>query len=267
MGLEVETSTADTGVDTMSTDDGWNRMHCLKRSRPGLAFAMALASMVVAAPAASADRPEGAADAGRQIQAERHAENAEREQARSEKQPETERAGREDVIAKAPCEARTFARVFKPWNDRRLYTAAPGGDFETAAEGWTLEGATVAADSSPFLLGAALGASSLELSAGATALSPPICVERGFPSFRLAARTVSTDQAVVKVGVVYADGRVKKTGRLKPAADWRVTRKLSLAQGRFRVHRGESALVQLRFAVTAGTARLDDVYVDPRFWR
>ena len=231
-------------------------MHSLKRSRPGLAFAMALALLVVAAPVAFAGRPD---DAG----AERQVEHVEREQEKAEK----DRPSREDVVTKAPCEARTFARVFEPWNDSRLYTLAPGGDFETLAEGWTLEGATVAADSSPFVLGAALGVSSLELPAGATALSPPICVERGFPSFRLAARTVSTDQAVVKVGVVYADGRVKKTGRLKPAADWAVTRKLSLAQGRFRVRRGESALVQLRFAVTAGTARLDDVYVDPRFWR
>ena len=243
-------------------------MHSLKRSRPGLALAMAFALLVVAAPAAFAGRPDDAGDHG----AERKAENVEREQARSEEKAETEKAEkghaeREDVVTQAPCAERTFARVFKPWNDRRLYTLAPGGDFETAAEGWTLQGATVAADSSPFLLGAALGASSLELPAGATALSPPICVERGYPSFRLVARTVSTDQAVVKVGVVYADGRVKKSGRLKPAADWAVTRKLSLAQGRFRVHRGESALVQLRVAVTSGTARLDDVYVDPRFWR
>jgi hypothetical protein len=203
---------------------------------------MAVASMVVAAPAASADRPEGAG-------------------------AKKERSDREDVVIKEPCAERSVARVFKPWNDRRLYTLAPGGDFETAAEGWTLEGATVAADSSPFLLGAALGASSLELPAGATALSPPICVERGYPSFRLVARTVSAEKAVMKVAVVYADGSVKKTGRLKPAADWRVTRKLSLAQGRFRVRRGESAMVQVRFEVTAGTARLDDVYVDPRFWR
>ena len=224
-------------------------MHSLKRSRPGLALAMALGLLVVAAPVALADRPDDAGDAG------------------ADKKAEKERPVRQDVVAKAPCEERTFARVFQPWNDNRLYTLAPGGDFETPADGWTLEGTTVAADSSPFVLGAALGASSLELPAGATALSPPICVERGFPSFRLAARTVSTDQAVVKVGVVYADGRVKKTGRVKPAFDWAVTRKLSLAQGRFRVHRGESAMVQLRFAVTAGTARLDDVYVDPRFWR
>jgi hypothetical protein len=66
---------------------------------------------------------------------------------------------------------------------------------------------------------------------------------------------------------VYADGRTKKAGRLKPAADWAVTRKLSLAQGRFRLRRGQSALVRLRFAVTAGTARIDDVYVDPRLHR
>jgi hypothetical protein len=241
-------------------------MHSLKCSRLGLALALALASMVVAAPAALADRPEGAGDAGKQ----KKAEHVESEQAKAEgKREETEKAEkpREDVVTKAPCAERTFARVFTPWNDRRLYTLAPGGDFETLAEGWTLDGATVAADSSPFLLGAALGASSLELPAGATALSPPICVERGFPGFRFAARTVSTDQAVVKVGVVYANGRIKKTGRLKPAADWALTRKLSLAQGRFRVSRGESALVQVRFAVTAGAARLDDLYIDPRFWR
>lgn len=247
-------------------------MPSFKCSRPGLALALALASMVVAAPVAFADRREAAGET-----ADKKVENVEREEAQSEEKADTEnvetekvekeRVEREDVVIKAPCAERTFARVFKPWNDRRLYTLAPGGDFETLAEGWTLEGATVAADSSPFLLGAALGASSLELPAGATALSPPVCVERGFPSFRLVARTVSTEQAVVKVGVVYADGRVKKTGRLKPAADWNVTRKLSLAQGRFRVRRGESAMVQLRFAVTAGTARLDDVYVDPRFWR
>jgi hypothetical protein len=227
MLLQAYARAADTEIDTMSTDLGRNRM--LMRSRFGLALAVAVASLVITVPVALGKKPE--------------------------KKPASR------------CEERTFAPVFEPWNDRRLYTPAPGGDFETAAAGWTLEGATLAADSSPFLLSAALGASSLELPADATALSPPICVERGFPSFRLVARSVSAEPAVVKVQVVYADGRAKKTGRLKPAADWAVTRKLSLAQGRFRVRRGESALVQLRFAVTSGTARLDDLYIDPRFWR
>ena len=244
-------------------------MKSLRHPRLARALALAVSSLVVAAPVAFAGHPDPEGDPGVDRQAETPAAAEQRAAEKAEREPEKPEAkpDKDDVVTKAPCEERTFARVFKPWNDSRLYTLAPGGDFETPAEGWTLDGATVVADSSPFVLGAALGASSLELPSGATALSPPICVERGFPSFRLAARSVSTDQAVVKVQVVYADGRAKKTGRLKPAADWAVTRKLSLAQGRFKVRRKESALVQLRFAVTAGTARLDDLYIDPRFWR
>jgi hypothetical protein len=168
----------------------------------------------------------------------------------------------------AACEERVFSRVFGPWHDRALYTLAPGGDFETQAEGWTLEGpAAIAADSAPFLLGAALGAGSLELPAGATAVSPPICVQRGFPTFRFLARGVSVEPSRLKVQVVYASGKVKNTGRVKPGAEWAPTRKLSLAQGRFGTGRRGTALVRLRFAATAGAVHVDDVYVDPRYNR
>ena len=164
------------------------------------------------------------------------------------------------------CQDRLLTHVFAPWNDKALYTLAPGGDFETQAAGWALEGGAVAADSSPFLLGPALGAASLELPAGASAVTPPICVERGFPGFRFLARSVAAD-GVLRVEVLYGTGRTKKAGRFTPAAEWAPTRKVSLAQGRFRVRRGESAQVQLRFVATAGTVRVDDVYVDPRFRR
>jgi len=120
------------------------------------------------------------------------------------------------------CADRTFASVFAAWHDRSLYTLADGGDFETRAAGWTLAGpASVALGSSPFLLGAALGASSLELAAGASAVSPPVCA----------------------------------------------TRILSLGQGRFRIRRTASTVVQVRFTAIAGTVQLDDVYVDPRYNR
>ena len=237
-------------------------MTCFKRS--GLGLVIAMAATLLAAPLAWAGQPD---DPG----LERKAENVvveEVEKAETPETPEDPAAEKKKAVAKTPCEERVFARVFKPWHDRKLYTLAPGGDFETLAEGWTLDGgAALAAESSPFLLGPALGASALELPAGASALSPPICVERGFPNFRFVAKSVSTERASVKVQVVYADGRRKATGRVKPRADWAVTRKLSLAQGRFKVKRGHSAQIQLRFAVTSGTARLDDVYVDPRIWR
>lgn len=164
----------------------------------------------------------------------------------------------------APCADRTFAKVFSAWRDNALYTLAGGGDFETQADGWTLEGAaSIAADSPPFLLGTELGVSSLELAAGATAVSPPICVERGFKSFRFAARSVSAGQGALRVQVLYASGKKKSPRRVRPGAAWAPTRKLSLAQGLFHVRRRASTEIQLRFTASAGTVRIDDVYVDP----
>jgi hypothetical protein len=166
------------------------------------------------------------------------------------------------VTPSSACPDRTFAPVFSTFNDNALYTLAPDGDFEAGAAGWTLsDGATVADDSSSIQLGAALGGKSLALAAGATATSPAICVEHGFPTFRFAVK----GGGVLRVQVLYANGRSKKTGRIRGGAAWHVTRKLSLAQGRFRVKRGHSANVQLKFTASRGTVAMDDVYVDPRY--
>jgi hypothetical protein len=164
--------------------------------------------------------------------------------------------------ASSACPERTFAKVFAGFSDNALYTLAPDGDFEAGAAGWTLgDGASAAAESSSIQLGAALGGQSLELAAGASATSPAICVEHGFPTFRFAVK----GGGVMRVQVLYANGRSKKTGRIRGTAAWKVTRKLSLAQGRFRVKRGQSANVQLKFTASRGTVRMDDVYVDPRY--
>jgi hypothetical protein len=160
------------------------------------------------------------------------------------------------------CPDRAFATVFSAFNDKALYTLAPDGDFEAGAAGWSLAGgANVAGESSSIQLGAALGAGSLKLPAGASAVSPAICVEHGFPSFRFAVKGAG----VLHVQVLYADGRSKKTGRIRGGAAWHVTRKLSLSQGRFHVRAGESANVQLKFTASGGTVAMDDVYVDPRY--
>jgi hypothetical protein len=167
------------------------------------------------------------------------------------------------------CAERAFSTVFASYHDNALYTLAPDGDFEAGAAGWTLgDGAVVAGESSSIRLGADLGAKSLELAPGASATTPPICVERGFPSFRFAARSAGSRHGVLRVQVLYGAGhKSKKSGRIKAAAGWKVTRKLSLVQGRFHVKRGQSANVQLKFTASRGTVRMDDVYVDPRLRR
>jgi hypothetical protein len=60
---------------------------------------------------------------------------------------------------------------------------------------------------------------------------------------------------------------VKKAGQVRARKGWAVSRKVSLAQGRFRIKRGHSALVQLQFTAVGGPVRIDDVYVDPRLRR
>ena len=162
----------------------------------------------------------------------------------------------------AACDTSSLSRVFAPWEDRALYTLAPGGDFETGAEGWTLDGAALVADSSPFLLGAALGAGSIELGAGASALSPPICVETGFPTFRFMARSLGDDAGGLTVELVHADGEAQPVGQVMLGGEWAPSRRVALAQGR-----SAAGPVQLRFAVVAGAVRVDDVYIDPRYHR
>jgi hypothetical protein len=227
-------------------------MNGLNTARPAAIAAAALASLFVAAPAL-ADKPEGTAP-----EAKGHA--------KDHKIKDDMPVGKKAPVAGSPCPERVFSTVFSAFHDRALYTLAPDGDFEADASGWELDGASVVDESSTILLGAALGGKSLSLADGASAVSPEICVERGFPSFRFA--TQSADRGVLRVEVLYRDGKkAKKAGRVRARADWRVTRKVSLAQGRFHVKRGQSASVQLKFTASRGSVRIDDVYIDPRLRR
>lgn len=192
----------------------------------------------------------------------------------------------------APCDGVGMQQPFLDWNDRAQYVLVDGGDFETAAAGWTLEGAAgTVPGGNPYRTDSS--ANSLALPSGSSATSPPICVSKGNPTARLFAHTLlpSTGKKVtLKVDVLYlrADGsvrKVKKAGKLKQEPLWDATRKFSLAQGQF--HQGakpkpddapgppadhghkpdapKSAQIQLRFTPLMGTSWLiDDVFVDPR---
>jgi hypothetical protein len=215
-------------------------MNGFMTSRPAVLVAAAFTTLMVAAPAA-AKKP-----------------------AKDDKPVKTPA-----TVSDSVCPDRIFDTVFSDFRDSALYTLAPDGDFEAGAAGWTLgDGAAVSGESSSILLGSALGAQALSLEDGASATTPPICVEKGFPSFRFVTRAAGgAKRSGVRVEVLYASGKVKKAGRVKAASAWRVTRKVSLAQGRFRTARGQSAEVQLRFTAFGGPVHVDDVYVDPRLRR
>src|SRR5215207_4935638 len=93
----------------------------LNRSKTACLVA-AFATLAVAAPAA-AQKPEAKAP-----KANDHAKGD--AAAKPRKKDATAPAG--------ACPDRVFGKVFSAFHDRALYTLAPDGDFEAAAEGWTL---------------------------------------------------------------------------------------------------------------------------------
>jgi hypothetical protein len=168
--------------------------------------------------------------------------------------------------ASAECEEGELSPVFSAFEDQGLYTLVPGGDFEAGAADWSLDaGAVLVPESSTILLGSSLGAAALELAPGASAVSPPICVENGFRTFRLVARSSGSAAGQLESELLYGAEQVKYAGLELPGFEWGVTRRLSLAQGRFLARGDGSSTVRIRFTAVDAPVRIDDVYVDPRF--
>jgi hypothetical protein len=157
----------------------------------------------------------------------------------------------------AGCGAQPFSPVFAAWGDLALYTPVPGGDFEPLAQAWTLSGgASEVQGSSPF----GTGARSLSLPPDATALSPPICVEKNYPSWRFAAQSAG---GMLAIEVLYPAG-LKDSRVVMPAPAWMLSPVVTLATGLFGTGPAD---IRLRLTASRGTVRVDDVYVDPRLRR
>src|SRR6185436_8109884 len=104
------------------------------------------------------------------------------------------------------CATPSFSQIFLPWKDKALYTKSPGGDFETSMPGWSLNsGARVVAGNESFYVGSRADAASLSLSAGASAVSSPMCIDRTYPSFRFFGRNLSAGKGDLQVEVLWQE--------------------------------------------------------------
>lgn len=200
----------------------------------------------------------------------------------------------------APCDGVGMQQPFLPWHDQASYVLVDGGDFETAAAGWTLGGAA-ATTAGGNTLRPESSATSLALPEGSSATSPSVCVAKGNPTARIFSRSASAAKSAksrIKVDVLYLndDGsvrKVKKAGKLKARSEWAPTRKFSLAQGQFVKPKAPGGVagapadkpdkpegdkpagggsvktthIALRFTAVKGDVLIDDVFVDPRMRR
>lgn len=172
------------------------------------------------------------------------------------------------LISTGACDEASLTQPFKPWLDSGQYKLAPGGSFENGASGWTLSGgATVASGSEPFAVTGSLGSRSLYLPAGASAESPPTCVNAAYPTLRLFARNAGLLSTLV-VQVVYTDpivGRVVlPVGAVALSKSWQPSLPMLTGSAVQGVLKNGVAQVSLRFTAVLGGSTIDDVYVDPR---
>lgn len=162
-----------------------------------------------------------------------------------------------DIIDLSACNLSPLSQPFAPWLDPSSYELAPGGDFESSS--WTLSGgAALVRGSEPFAATGSLGASSLSLPAGATAQSPPTCVDAAYPTVRF----FTSGTGLLAVSVVYG-GVTLPAGVTVAAGGWSPSLPAVTSSALMGLASDGSAQVSLRFTTLLGNVRVDDVFVDP----
>ena len=144
--------------------------------------------------------------------------------------------------AQAACPDQPLSRPFTPWLDFAQYHRAPDGSFAGGAAGWTLSN------------GASVEGGALSIPAGASAVTPPICITPAHPTIRFFTRGTGTlltsviwNGAELPIGAVVGLGNAWSPSPIQLIV-------LNLL--------GDSD-VQFRFTGALGTIGVDDVWVDP----
>ncbi len=174
------------------------------------------------------------------------------------------------------CPETTLVQPFKAIEEKEkikepgYYSLMSGGGFEAGETAWTLSGgAKVASGGGVSALTGKEVKSSLELPKGAVAVSPLTCVEPNDRTFRFLDRNES-GTTTLTVSVVYEGlTGASKVSTLTAATGKELAASAILNTGAHEAAKlsGGFAKMSVRFEATGGTARVDDVYLDPRMRR
>jgi hypothetical protein len=172
------------------------------------------------------------------------------------------------IAAAHVCQPPSPVSPFAQWGDTNGYFLAPGGSFDGGTSGWTLNGAALGSSSSGFVFGSLSATRSLTISAGASATSPSLCVNRTMPSIRFFARELTAGSALEVQGVVPGAGSPAMTVTITQVPDgsmavWGPVSPVVLLTASLPA--GASVNGVLRFSVpgAVGAWQIDDIYVDP----
>jgi hypothetical protein len=171
------------------------------------------------------------------------------------------------LITTDACDNATLSQPFSQWNDTNEYKLIPGGSFENGASGWTLShGASIVRGSEPFGATGSVGASSVNLPAGASVTSPFTCVDAAYPTFRFFARNNGLLSTVL-VSVVYKlpllGAVAVPVGPVALSTVWSPSLPMLTASVLTGILHGGTAPMAVRFTAVTGSSQIDDVFVDP----
>jgi hypothetical protein len=173
------------------------------------------------------------------------------------------------LISTDACDNAALSQPFAHWGDSNDYKLVPGGSFENGASGWTLShGASIVKGSEPFGVTGSVGASSVNLPAGASVTSPFTCVDAAYPTFRFFARNNGLLSTVL-VSVVYKLPLLGlevavPVGPVALSPTWSPSLPMLTASVLTGLLHGGTVPMGIRFTAVTGSSQIDDVYVDPR---
>lgn len=171
------------------------------------------------------------------------------------------------LINSGTCPGTTLSHPFAAWGDSSSYEVVPGGSFEGSLAGWSLAGGAIrTTGSESYGVTGTVGQSSLMLPAGASAQSPPVCVDASDPTFRFFVHNNSL-LSTVAVQVVYPTllGPVAlPLGAAVLSPTWKPTLPMLTGSLAGALLNGGTTQLSLRFTALLGKSQIDDVFVDPR---
>jgi hypothetical protein len=155
--------------------------------------------------------------------------------------------------------------VFAPWGDWAGYYFAPNGGFESGSAGWSLSGGAgvVTQGNEPWYL-AGFGSHALQIPAGGTA-STTVCYGLTYPAVRFfvaGARGAATVHVRVVARSLLGVLSILDGGTFTAGTAWAPSPKISTLFSALASPLGTKSM-QLQFTVEAGTAQIDDLFVDP----
>jgi hypothetical protein len=171
-----------------------------------------------------------------------------------------------DPASASSCPAVPTIQPFAAWQDVADYVLAPDGGAEAGGAAWTLEGgARVVEGNESFAVGGPSDHRSLDLPAGSSATTAPMCIGIEHRTMRFFLNGPSTGQLSVEA-VYQAGGRetVVPLATAGGSGTWAPSAAVPMRVNELAPQFGGTLQVALRFTPHGARGwQIDDVYVDP----